>query len=337
MIDSCTPTFAMQAAQSLAAGDAREAVELCANGIRHFPDYATGYIVLAEAYELLGMTSDALLIRNAARERFLVLARHTANRLPVSNETHSEETPAAAVQATESHDTPGEHVALETVDAEVPQQATDTEQATPTLVGEARLLAMDVGLEPPAFQQSSVQATPPASASHSMHPLRLVAAREPVEGRVIRASSVRLIPGLEYTSLRFEGTKTRGRRMIQHLLDPPTFRTFHAPMRANKVSHGVSNVPEPSGKKRLSLEDLAKRLERARMPRPTELAKAPPPEPVLVHIGSSLVTETIANIYFSQGALEKALDAFRQLQARHPDQHEAYAAKINDVLKRMAE
>jgi len=157
------------------------------------------------------------------------------------------------------------------------------------------------------------------------------------EGRVIRAASVRLIPGLEFTSLRFEGAKTRGRRIIQNLSDPPPFRTFNAPLKPTRVAgQGASatSAKMANARRPLSLEELAGRLESARMPRHVDTSKVPS-APIDVAAGSTLVTDTIAGIYLAQEAFDKALEAYRELQARYPDRHDHYQARIDDVLRRM--
>jgi len=288
-MDESTPLFAFHAYQAIGRGQLHEAVELCAHGISQFPDYLSGYVVLAKAYDALGMTTDARLIRSAAAERFVGLA-------------------PAKSDAPDQSDVP-----------DVPDQSD----------------APDVPEQPDVPAVSVPQVLP--SASHSMQSLRLVTMVPATEGRVIRAASVRLIPGLEFTSLRFEGAKTRGRRIIQNLSDPPPFRTFNAPLKPTRVAgQGASatSAKMANARRPLSLEELAGRLESARMPRHVDTSKVPS-APIDVAAGSTLVTDTIAGIYLAQEAFDKALEAYRELQARYPDRHDHYQARIDDVLRRM--
>jgi tetratricopeptide (TPR) repeat protein len=143
--------------------------------------------------------------------------------------------------------------------------------------------------------------------------------------RIIRSASVRLIPGLEYTSLRFENLRTRGRRDISFLSDPPPFRSFHTMRRTTRTTE-PSREQRREPRKAVSLEEIASRLERrTRMPRATEETEhAPPPEPN----GPMLMTETIARIYMQQGSYDRAIEAFRMLQLSKPDKHAQFEALI---------
>lgn len=138
--------------------------------------------------------------------------------------------------------------------------------------------------------------------------------------RIIRSTSVRLIPGLEYTSLRFEGTRSRGRRMISPLPDPPPFRSFHSLRRMSRPAEPVSE------KRPVSLEELAKRLELAKIPRNIE--SLPTPAPAVQPSGPVVMTETIANIYMQQGSFDKAIEAFRLLQSVKPDRVQHFEEMI---------
>ena len=61
-------------------------------------------------------------------------------------------------------------------------------------------------------------------------PLRVIEfGAPPADDRVIRSASMRLIPGLEFTSLRFAGQR-RSDRSISALPQPPAFRTFNQPV-----------------------------------------------------------------------------------------------------------
>lgn len=151
--------------------------------------------------------------------------------------------------------------------------------------------------------------------------------------RIIRSASVRLIPGLEYTSLRFENLRTRGRRDISFLSDPPPFRSFHTMRRITRPTE-TSGEQQREPRKAVSLEEIASRLERrTRMPRATEETEhSPAPEPN----GPTLITETIARIYMQQGSYDRAIDAFRMLQRSKPDKHAQFEALIAECERARA-
>lgn len=356
------PSFAVEATRRIEAGDMAGAVRLCADGIATFPDYATGYIVLARAYEALDMASDASLMRHAAAERFPLLvplpppaAAHPSPPLQLTSTEDVLAQPEAdtiaeaiSIQEAESYvgDAPHTEASISEAAARTSVPLTALEPARPTLAAVEETTPDDaVAIPTAANAPTLVQALP---SHHSGRPaLRMIDLRQhhAADSRVIRAASVRLIPGLEYTSLRFEGMKSRGRREIATLLDPPPFREFHAPMRPMPRRADDAPAAKPATR-RLTLEELAQRLERARMPRPDELAlrpTPPPPQPTTDTTPASttgsqpVVTETIARIYESQGAYEKALDAYRALQRAKPERHSHYQDLIDNLTRRLTQ
>jgi tetratricopeptide (TPR) repeat protein len=56
-----SPFFARLAAQYIKEGRTKEALDLCLEGVKVFPHYATGHLVLARCYEALGRNIEAML------------------------------------------------------------------------------------------------------------------------------------------------------------------------------------------------------------------------------------------------------------------------------------
>lgn len=438
-----SPSFAVEAARLLADGRQADAVRLCADGIRYYPDYLGGYIVLSDAYAALGYDGDARLILDEARRRFpwnrtvalrldglSTAAKNSATTMTVEPGPGAVEavTPAiglahedivtegtgplpsiidesvdidATLDLATNHDrtigniddavvtAPSSDTAPETVDPvaiDLPtgiitddrtldgswidiedpvEERHDTEPVPAADIhddddGAPSQPTGDERTGQPAPDTIVVDIPPVAPAATTVHELRTVHhASERVivrrevpsvlriidtaptsdDARIIRSGAVRLIPGLEYTTLRFEGMKARGRRAIQPLSEPPSFRDFHSPMRPfirPRPHQNVESAPaRPAVKKPLSLEELASRLEKVRMPRPGESTQ-PPVGPVHAPgTGPALVTETIARIYEQQGALDKALEAYRALQRQKPDRHDYFERLIADVSRKM--
>lgn len=291
-------SFAVAAEALLAEHRFAEAVHLCASGVTQFPHYLGGYVVLARAYEAMGQLHDASVMRTAAQERF---PWYVAPRVQVLQEPQAELQPEP-----ESEQVVQPELQPEPEPEPVPQ--TEPEQVSlpePVIVAHVAPAA-------PVREQPSV--------------LRMIDTAHLVnDERIIRSASVRLIPGLEYTSLRFENLRSRGRRDISFLSDPPPFRSFHTMRRVQRPAEPTREQRrEP--RKAVSLEEIAARLERrARMPRTADVAEqAPPPEPN----GPMLMTETIARIYMQQGSYDKAIEAFRMLQQSKPDKHAQFEALI---------
>lgn len=226
-----SPTFALDALRLLQEGDVHAALTLAADGVRSFPTYVGGYVVLADCYSRLGAHHDATVILREAERRF----------------------PNRAV-----------------------------------------------------LRHRRVAEAPP------VQPLRIIALSHPAsDQRTIRSTTMRLIPGLEYTSLRFEGIRRSG-RSVSTLPEPPAFRSFHP-------------TATPAAPRKVSLEELASRIGKVRITA-EELEKRPPaPDPLANNPRTAFVTETLATIYLNQKSYAQAIDAFTQLMERHPDRAAFFA------------
>ena len=291
-------SFAVTAETLLAEHRFAEAVHLCASGVTQYPQYLGGYLVLARAYEAMGQLHDASVMRTAAQERFPWYVAP-----PVEVTLQPELQPEPELE-------PELELELEPEPEPEPELEPEPE---PELAMQPELVIVENSAPiAPVREQPSV--------------LRMIDTAHLVnDERIIRSASVRLIPGLEYTSLRFENLRSRGRRDISFLSDPPPFRSFHTMRRAQRPAE-PSREQRREPRKAVSLEEIAARLERrARMPRTADVAEqAPPPEPN----GPMLMTETIARIYMQQGSYDKAIESFRMLQQSKPDKHAHFEALI---------
>jgi hypothetical protein len=384
------PSFAVAAIHLLQSNSILEAAQLCASGVEHYPDYIGGYVLLASAYESLGQSSDAQLIREALYARFpgLPPLRSYVQVQPVLvaedtlivEEPHAsehehlpEEVPTAQAVSIldEEHATEPELELYEEPEAEPepelfeePEVEPEPElyeepeaEPEPELCEEPEVepepeLCEEPVIEPlaefyeepatetaPAFYEEPVmnleaeRFDEPAPVASHPNVLRLIEmAPITTDTRIIRSSSVRLIPGLEFTSLRFEGTRSRGRREITSLLDPPAFRTFHQMRRTARPS----DAQEPR-KKPVTLEELAARLNDARLPRNTgsseqEISR----EDFSAMQSPILITETIARIYMQQGSYELAIEAFKALQKQKPEKANEFEKLIKECERKRA-
>lgn len=365
--------FAVLAARRIAEGDAHDAVRLCAEGIAVFPDYLGGYIVLAQAYDVLHRFDDAYIMRTEAHRRFpwlpwvgpLADAGVVVN-VDAADITESIVTRTIELPVVEPESLP-EPIELQSVPEPVEPAPViaQTESALSdagialtgmhdlhvqvTAAPSAVVHAAEQTFEIPVAETetsidaiSSTAAPTPVHHSETLHTLRLIQTAAPVDDkRIIRSAAVRLIPGLEFTSLRFEGVKQRGRRPIQRLQDPPPFREFHAPVRRRTPAVALpTDTEQPTRKRPFSLEELAQRLERVRMPRPDagpSLATRPVFEsrPGAESSRSSapvVFSETMARIYEAQGSFDLALEVYRALQQQQPERTEHFQSLIDAII-----
>ena len=336
------PSFAVTAIHLLQSNNILEAAQLCASGVEHYPDYIGGYVLLASAYESLGQHHDAQVIREALHTRFPGLPL-LKSYIQTKQESLVEDTPDIEEPQTFDEDqVPEVEQIAESVSVLEVEPATESEVVCfeePAIEPVAEFSEdFIIEAESEVHVELAIEPEPetfegPSPVTSHPNVLRLIEmAPITTDTRIIRSSSVRLIPGLEFTSLRFEGTRSRGRREITSLLDPPAFRTFHPIRRTARPSE----TQEPR-KKPVTLEELAARLNDARLPRNTggndqEISR----EDFSAMQSPIMITETIARIYMQQGSFELAIEAFKALQKQKPEKTVEFEKLIKECERKRA-
>jgi tetratricopeptide (TPR) repeat protein len=336
------PSFAVTAIHLLQSNSILEAAQLCASGVEHYPDYIGGYVLLASAYESLGQHHDAQVIREALHTRFPGLPL-LKSYIQAQQESLVEDTPDIEEPQTFDEDqVPEVELIAESVPVLEVEPATESEVVCfeePAIEPVAEFSEdFIIEAESEVHVELAIEPEPetfegPSPVTSHPNVLRLIEmAPITTDTRIIRSSSVRLIPGLEFTSLRFEGTRSRGRREITSLLDPPAFRTFHPIRRTARPSE----TQEPR-KKPVTLEELAARLNDARLPRNTggndqEISR----EDFSAMQSPIMITETIARIYMQQGSFELAIEAFKALQKQKPEKTVEFEKLIKECERKRA-
>lgn len=294
---SPSPEFAVEAAEHLAASRALESARLCTAAITRYPAYAGGYVMLARAYYALGRTDDAA-----------TMVRDIAVRFPYITVSF----PAP---------TEGEHAPEPILDStpDVQQQLALPQDAEDVV----ELVEEDEDVP------SVIDATHAEGPQAPSQVLRILESLSIDDGtRIIRSSSVRLIPGLEFTTLRVEGLRSRGRRGIGVIPDPPAFRSFHRVRRPQRASDSAPT------RKPVSLEELASRLAEAKIPRPSEHNPTSTPAQPPAISQPIMVTDTIAQIYMQQESYDLAIEAFKTLMSRKPERKDHYEALIRECERK---
>ena len=336
------PDFAVEARQLLDSSRAIDAVRLCSMGIEDYPHYAGGYVMLAKAYAQLGLADDAAALARDITMRFPYVHVELSSTYvesepaiqpdaePVNITPDEPPAPIDAVTATHDvvHVTEHEHVAENEPVAEHEHVAESEPVAEHEHVAEDELVAESEFVAEHVTVQRNIADAAPTAPTFVLRMIETAPTAD--DAPIIRSSSVRLIPGLEFTTLRVEGLRSRGRRGIGSLPEPPAFRAFHTVRRPQRP-------PEPPPQRKpLSLEELASRLVDVKMPRQSEADAAsarneppPPPQPQPI-----LVTDTIATIYMQQQSYDLAIEAFKSLMARKPDRRDHYEALIRECERK---
>lgn len=310
---SSSPDFVLRVAEHLAAHEALEAARLSAAGIETYPLYAGGYVMLAKSYAALGRLDDAQVMIHDIARRFPYITVSVEEPMVTELAVSADDD----LVHTEEEVPPESWLALPD-DMPIPESETIAAESVLDVVHDEVVAVEDEEIHSEVMQAPS-------------QVLRMIESM-PVDDdtRIIRSSSVRLIPGLEFTTLRVEGLRSRGRRGIGALPEPPAFRSFHQVRRPQRTAE------PPAQKKAVSLEELAMRLIDAKMPRQSELdaqgtASAPAANPLAQPI---LVTDTIAQIYMQQQSYDLAIEAFKTLMSRKPERAEHYHALIRECERK---
>jgi hypothetical protein len=184
---------------------------------------------------------------------------------------------------------------------------------------------------PPRHAQQSDEEAPPAS-KHSLPPLPPLQEADPVGAplmlpRMERAVDEELVveeAGLvvveEVPSI-VHGEAVGDEVKDDRETEEP--RRRHAPL----LSSFATTQVEPEAKL-TPLEELARRLENARIPVVEEYEQRPVFEP-------SIVSDTLANILVMQGAYAEAIKAFQTLARTKPERFEYYQQKIHEMKWRI--
>lgn len=144
-----------------------------------------------------------------------------------------------------------------------------------------------------------------------------------------RANDLALIPGLEFTAVRRWGAAGAVSRRVEFPPFPEIRRRHTSPA---IIEIPVSSEPAPHTEIRHTpLEELAQRLERARIPIHREDAAGSEHSAV-----PEFVTDTMAAIYERQGAWAQAVKAYQILARNKPANLPFYQAKINELTFRIS-
>ena len=333
-----TPLFALDAEDLYDAGQFTDAAALCRKGLEFYPEYASGYAVLyrsliaIEHYDealsaihrgLQAMPANRILMRLSAEHTEMM--KHYSSHIveesydvpAVIDEVVTEDAPPVDNQEEPySYDDifdfemseADNHAASAAMEIEH-DIAVKEEEFMPDL-GEP---AHEDNNEPISYENVStteaIVAETALPTRISYPPLRVMDTVESVDKVMIRASSVGLIPGLQFAPVILRSISPKSRDTLPKL---PPFKQF-APRFTPKAKH------------KTPLEELAARLEKARI---SIVHEEHVPTSSSGNEVVSTATETVAKIYESQGAYALAIKVYQQLARSKPELCDEYEAKI---------
>lgn len=352
-----TPVFALDAEELFEIGQYTDAVALCKQGLELYPEYASGYAVLYKALLALEHISEAqsclekglsflpanrILIRllNEHHDKYGLLYIEELPEFPAVFQADGTDTNLVSETA-DTNESTGElyteprvqSVAEEPeiIDA-IPQYAENSENNTDDKFDHVELmeqtLTEDVLPEVVATAEVYVE-TPSIGVLTETHvrnekvsstPMRVIENAEQGEKVLIRASSIGLIPGLQFVPITL---RKPARRFSSELPELPAFREFRKPI-LPAIKELTSTV-----KARTPLEELAARLEKARVAIVQE-------DTPTVHDTKDVeivtpATETVAKIYETQGAYSQAVRVYEELIRSKPESANRYEELIQKI------
>ncbi len=330
-----TPVFALDAEDLFETGQYIDAIALCKQGLELYPEYASGYVVLYRALIALEREAEALNALDsglgalpANRILLRLLNEHSAKYDTTKADEPIEfpaivslDEPLSSVRELQVSDSDTQQeISIEGIEAETVVTAIG-EDIKPVYEGIADiLLASDDISEVISADNQAVNAAGEKSLERLSYPaLRIIESASQGEKVLIRASSIGLIPGLQFTPM---SLRKPARRFSSELPELPPFREFEQPVIVE------AELVETDVKTKTPLEELAARLEKARVAIVQD--ETPTIQDNTVEIVST-ATETVAKIYESQGAYSQAVKVYKQLAQAKPELKEKYEALIERI------
>ncbi|MBK9249062.1 MAG: tetratricopeptide repeat protein [Ignavibacteria bacterium] len=365
MSSSISPLFAVHAEQFYIAGNYAEALELCFRGIEAYPHYPAAYIITAKSLWALHRYSQAQeFILNAAsifpnhpallrleQEYFhppqqKVVAEQTSNPRPISTEIES------AKHTFENENT---QLGSKDIESRNSGELTDDKEFHPEysdITSDNKDSSTDATELVEFNNLTNTEEVIPPDTEHvpleKYQHLRIIETVKVPNNFVgsLKASTISIIPGLDFTRLKFQNGQSHAKNGI--LPPVPPFLQFKERIRNEKSEQSTITDNQPEGDYNTDkldqlkdtaeahhpltpLEELAARLEKVRIPATQqEMTRRRTTE-----LDPTLVTETMARIYEKQSAFHEAIKAYQILARRTPEKLEFYEERIREVQLRM--
>ena len=121
---------------------------------------------------------------------------------------------------------------------------------------------------------------------------------------------------------------------LRRLKIPVGMRGFDIPQTENKRDEFSGNEGKSDFED--SLDELADKISRARMPAITDENKQPDFEVKDFSESSLIVSETLAKIYIAQGELQEAIAVYEKLSQKNPEKKEYFFQRIGELKSKLS-
>lgn len=311
-----SPLFARLAAGYIDANRPAQALKTCLQGMRRYPEYPTGLLMIARAQVMLRQYSDA---RETLHEllRILPACRAATALLDRMKDLELEYPPYTA--------SAGSYFVQVGLGRDADVERSEQFSRQDDILPDFEIRRHGFGHERDASADEAEQ-TAPSGRSHSDASAGRDAAAEGSMPKNAAAGSAESTP-------KDASTDAAGNALQDAEGATDTTDAEEADINAATASAGAF-----SG---FDLANLASRLENARIPALPE-DESPEEEPredevdvESVNLDARPITETLIDIYIQQGKIREAIDALQRLAVRHPDRREEFTTKIRTLEQRL--
>ncbi len=291
------PLFAVEAEKLLESGYIQEAINLCNNGVKQYPDYPLGYGMLARSYIESGDYTNASRIINNSLQKF-------PNNKSLLN----------IKELLKKRNYESEYTGSHSLYTEKPIDENESLASNDNLFSSLHTKnEFQKKLTEPEFLRKIDYNKVPQSSYN------------------LRAFNLSLIPGLiEFTPLYNKPYNVLIQNHIQSFPEIPD-----APEILQSMSSKIKGLDYSQSKSQTQVANifsvLASQIENAKI--------TPDEDTSFSEISnnfseSSMISDTIANIYALQGAFDAAINVYQKLAAQNIQKKEYYESKISEIIKR---
>ena len=364
-----SPLFAVEAEQLMLAGEVDEAVRLCLEGLDVYPGYSAAYLILIRSFREKGKYDDAMDIIRKAEEKFPRNPGIIALKSELRSASKEISTPALDPEnASEtSNNTNKENISLsegieenqnsesfkkvknQSSDEIIPVIDEDTAKTDEDVIAETdnekeepvdfedKVIENDADFDVDAISKKFETQKESDKTTKGL-PLSILLDIDPGEqyesSKTIKHDDPNLIPGIDFSPL---GISTDNITIPELKSTPVFFPPFPEFSRGDFDLGGVDtlstvkradnedSIPTTLSGPSQTIEELARRLESLKKEGSSDI-KLPESE-----LKKPVVTETIADIFISQGLYDAAIDAFNELITSYPDKKEYFISRISET------
>ncbi len=341
-MEDISPLFAVQAEKALQNNNVQLAIDLCERGLKFFPDYLMGYILLAEAYQKIGeeIRRDSILEQVKSKFQASHYTQHIekiisnvenppvieSNFVETLSETSEEILPEDVYteEVITEEEVNIDELAAQGLDANA-IEVTEIEDVAEFMVEDtveneaSNEIATEEICKPDEFEQDieNEQSDEFIFQNNDANELIATEPEQQINPNLLSANDLQLIPGIDFIPIRFnyyEVLEFYHNFISQNIseVQAATELTFQAKL---NDSVKLGDIVQDFVSEYQVDEKLIDEVEETQQDYENEIVP----------------TATLAMIYEKQKKYQEALDIYEKLLIRTPDKADFYRSKIEEI------